>query len=268
MNYNSQNDNKNYYDLLEVQSNATLQEIHNAYTRARNAYSGDSAALYSLMSQNECEEILNQIEEAYSILGVADKRLAYDKVKGFNQSNTPQGFQDQVMSRPDYMPNNSLGDLISETQNDTNSQDSFQTSTASFEAKQEELKEEYKYNQEHTNKSQVTVSKVQAFKKFGLDYEINPDFELEIENATDYDGELLKRIREYKNVTIERLADMTRISKTYIKNIEADDFTKLPADVYTRGFVYQYAKTLKLNPDLAATSYLNRIRQLKANASE
>jgi curved DNA-binding protein CbpA len=262
MNYNSQNDNKNYYDILEVQSGATLQEIHNAYTRAKNAYSGDGAALYSLMSQNECEDILNQIEEAYSILGVADKRHAYDKVKGFNQSHTPQGFQDEVMSRPDYKPHNSLSDLISETQNVS------QDSTAAFESKQEELKEEYKYNQEHTNKSQVTVSKVQAFKKFGLNYEIDSDFELEIENATEYTGELLKRIREYKSVTIERLADMTRISKTYIKNIEADEFSKLPADVYTRGFVYQYAKTLKLNPDLAATSYLNNIKQLKANANE
>ena len=60
---------------------------------------------------------------------------------------------------------------------------------------------------------------------------------------------------------------MTRISKTYIKNIEEDEFSKLPADVYTRGFVYQYAKTLKLNPELAATSYLHNIRQLKAEQS-
>ena len=56
---------------------------------------------------------------------------------------------------------------------------------------------------------------------------------------------------------------MTKISKTYIKNIEADDFSKLPADVYTRGFVYQYAKCLKLNPDVVAKSYIYNLRQLK-----
>ena len=59
------------------------------------------------------------------------------------------------------------------------------------------------------------------------------------------------------------MADMTKISKTYIRSIEADDFDKLPADVYTRGFVYQYAKCLKLNPDLVATSFIHHIRQLK-----
>ncbi len=252
-------DNKNYYDILETQTNATLQEIHNAYVRAKNAYSGDSAALYSLMTQHECEQILSQIEEAYSVLGVADKRLEYDKVKGLNQNNTPEGFQEEFMKRPDYQPQNSLSDLISETNN---------ASSDSFDMKQEEQREQFKYNQEHSNRNQVSVSKVQAFKKFGLNYDVVPSVETEIENTTEYNGAFLKKVREYKNVSIERLADMTRISKTYIKNIESDEYSKLPADVYTRGFVYQYAKTLKLNPELAATSYLHHVRQLKAQANQ
>ena len=78
-----------------------------------------------------------------------------------------------------------------------------------------------------------------------------------------YTGEFLHRVREYKKVTVERMAEMTKISKTYIRNIEGDEFSKLPADVYTRGFVYQYAKCLKLNPDLVATSYIQHLRELK-----
>ncbi len=57
------------------------------------------------------------------------------------------------------------------------------------------------------------------------------------------------------------MADMTKISKTYIRNIEANDFAKLPAEVYTRGFVYQIAKCLKLNPELVATSYIHYMKQ-------
>ena len=59
------------------------------------------------------------------------------------------------------------------------------------------------------------------------------------------------------------MAEMTKISKTYIRNIEDDEIAKLPADVYTRGFVYQYAKCLKLNPDVVAKSYIHHLRQLK-----
>ena len=56
---------------------------------------------------------------------------------------------------------------------------------------------------------------------------------------------------------------MTKISKTYLQYIENEDVEKMPAIVYVRGFVYQYAKVLKLNPDLVANSYLQRIKALK-----
>ena len=133
----------------------------------------------------------------------------------------------------------------------------------SFQRSQDQQKEQFKYNQEYTSKNEVAVSKVQAYKKFGLSYNINSEMEQKIENCTEYTGPFLLEVREYKNVTIERMADMTKISKTYIRNIESDDFSKLPADVYTRGFVYQIAKCLKLNPDLVATSYIHHVRQLK-----
>ena len=81
-----ESERKNYYDVLEIEPNANPQQIENAYIRARNAYSGDSVALYSLMSRDECESILGQIEEAYSILGFPEKRREYDRLRGFNQS--------------------------------------------------------------------------------------------------------------------------------------------------------------------------------------
>lgn len=242
-------DRKNYYEVLEVPQAASLQEIHDAYQRARNAYSGDSVAMYSLMTQDECERILDQIEEAYSVLGIAEKRREYDRIRGFNQEHTPDGFNEKVKSIPDYKPRSKLSDMISETTN--------------MQHNESLHKEEFQFNQMSTPKSEVHVSKVAAFKKFGLEYSIDNDFEQEIENATDFDGEFLKKIREYKNVTIERMADMTRISKTYIRNIEDNDFLKLPAEVYTRGFVYQYAKCLKLNPELVATSFLHHLQVLK-----
>ena len=100
-------ENKNYYDVLEVPVDATLQEIHNAYIRAKNAYSGDSVALYSLMSQDDCAAILDQIEEAYSVIGVAEKRREYDKARGLNQEHTVQGFNEEKAS-PKYVGSTSI----------------------------------------------------------------------------------------------------------------------------------------------------------------
>ena len=258
-----ENDNKNYYEVLEVPTTASLQDIHNAYHRAKNAYSGDSVALYSLMTNQECEAILQQIEEAYSILGIPEKRREYDKVRGFNQSHTPEGFIENLNNRPEYAPRTEhLSDLLAQT--NTNQGPSIQPRQTQVEIPTNK-QDEFQYNQEHSAKNEVAVSKVAAYKKFGLNYHVDPDFEQEIENSTEYSGSFLQKIREYKEVTIERMSDMTKISKTYIRYIESDDHTNLPAEVYTRGFVYQYAKCLKLNPDLVATSYLHHIKQLRAS---
>lgn len=249
---------KNYYEVLEVAVDATLQEIHDAYVRSKNAYSGDSAALYSLMSSEECSKILNQVEEAYSILGVADKRREYDKARGFNQDQTPEGFTEEILSKPAYKPQTSLAEMLNEGTNNNDHERLI---------KENALKEEFKYKQEHSARYEANVSKIQAVKKFGLNFEVDNSFEQEIENCTEYTGEFLQKIREYKQVSIERMSEMTKISKTYIRNIESNEHSKLPADVYTRGFVYQYAKCLKLNPDLVATSYIHHIKSLKSTSA-
>ena len=249
-------DRKNYYEVLEIAVSSTHQNILNAYKRAKNAYSGDSSALYSLMTQDECDRVLEQIEEAYSILGAPEKRRQYDDARGFNQDRTPEGFNEAITKREDYRPQNSLSQLLQKSQDPEHEKYVEQTA----------LREEFTYKDEHSQKADTNVSHVHAYKKFGLDYIPNPEFDQEIENMTEFNGEILGRIREYKKVTIERMAEMTKVSKSYIRNIEASEYDKLPAEVYSRGFVYQYAKCLRLNPDLVATSYIKQMREAKSTA--
>ena len=59
---------KNYYKLLDIEPEATTQEIEEAYERARAVYSKDSVALYSLYSQKERETMLEVINAAYETL--------------------------------------------------------------------------------------------------------------------------------------------------------------------------------------------------------
>jgi len=73
----------------------------------------------------------------------------------------------------------------------------------------------------------------------------------------------LRKIREYKNLDLDRLSDMTKVSRMYLQGIELEDFGKLPAPVYVRGFVFQFAKCLKLKPEIVANSYLARMKKLK-----
>jgi DnaJ-class molecular chaperone len=233
-------DYKNYYEILEITPSATHQDIQDAYRKAKNSYSSDSVAMYSLLSKNECDEILDQIEEAFSVIGDPSKRKEYDKIRGLNSTSENQ---------PSIKQAETLSDLLTQTRD-----------TTDYTAQRSET---FTYQESETKSHEVSISRVNAKNKFGLDYKQDHQLESEIESITNFTGAALKNVREYKNVTIERMAEMTKISKTYIRNIEDDDYTKLPADVYTLGFVYQYAKCLKLNPDFVATSYLNHIRKLK-----
>ncbi len=217
----------NYYEVLEVSPGCTQEEIESGYLKAKNAYAQDSAALYSLMSHDECQAMLNIIEEAYGILSSPVKRRDYDLARGFESNR------------------------INETINPMDSSKPF-TSGLSREA----------VAQAHKN-----ISKIVTSQRFALEYEENLDFENQIESCIEFSGSFLQKIREYKNVDVQRMADMTKVSKQYLAKIETEDLSHLPALVYVRGFVYQYAKCLKLNPDLVATSYIQRIKRLREEQS-
>ncbi len=61
-------------------------------------------------------------------------------------------------------------------------------------------------------------------------------------------GETLRRARLSKNVTFEDAERVTRIRREYLEALEQEEFTKLPAPVYARGFLRSYAGYLGLDP--------------------
>lgn len=57
-------------------------------------------------------------------------------------------------------------------------------------------------------------------------------------------GELLERRREELGITIKQAEKDTKIRSSYIESIEAGAYDKLPDDIYTRGYVKNYADFL------------------------
>src|SRR3954466_10413399 len=60
-------------------------------------------------------------------------------------------------------------------------------------------------------------------------------------------GEELRREREIRGISLKEIADATKISKRFLEAIERNDHRTLPAPVFTRGFVREYARYLGLN---------------------
>ena len=216
---------KNFYDVLNLKQSATFEEIKEAYQKAKLSLSEENMALYSIMSSSDIEDNVNEIEEAYAVLGNENNRRKY------------------------HLENNIF---VEEKTSDKKTEKQEKVTIS--------LKEEIKVAQVKA-KTEKKISNLVASNKFALKYDVDPIFEKEITELNEFSGETLKRIREYKNVDIARMCEMTRISKTHIRNIEEENINDLPARVYTRGFVYQYAKCLKMNPEEVAASYMNRVDQ-------
>ena len=81
------------------------------------------------------------------------------------------------------------------------------------------------------------------------------------EQPLEFSGEVLREIRRNRGVQLEDLADRTKITVTYLRAIEEENFRCTPAPVYLRGFVKSIARCLQLDPDKAARDYMLRFER-------
>lgn len=83
----------------------------------------------------------------------------------------------------------------------------------------------------------------------------------EINAETEFTGALLRKVRESQGTELDEIASRTKISINYLRAVESEDFAKLPALVYTRGFVHEIARCLDLDPTQVTRTYLKRFRE-------
>jgi hypothetical protein len=211
----------NYYELLEIGPRATAQEIHRAYERIRRVYEPNSIALYSLFTPDETAAIHRRIEEAYRTLVYEDNRKRYDAML-----TTRNRLQDPPPPppAPKYQPRPAQPAFSLPSEN------------------------RYVGNQEPAEQPRR-----------------QPPAEPPRENASavsqliaEFTGDAIKVLREQRGLTLRNVADITKISSRYLEFIEAENFKKLPARPYLRGFLVLYAKTLGCDPERMAGEFVKR----------
>ncbi|HEV7671640.1 MAG TPA: RodZ domain-containing protein [Thermoanaerobaculia bacterium] len=69
-------------------------------------------------------------------------------------------------------------------------------------------------------------------------------------------GIWLRRQREAREVGLREIADRTKISLRYLEALEENRFALLPAPVFARGFLREYARYVGLNPDEVVNHFL------------
>lgn len=75
-------------------------------------------------------------------------------------------------------------------------------------------------------------------------------------------GRYLKTARLEKGIDLETISKETKIGLDKLGSIENDDHTRLPSEVYVKGFIRAYAQAIGVDADEAIDRYVSRIRIL------
>ncbi|MGK2964042.1 MAG: helix-turn-helix domain-containing protein, partial [Tepidiformaceae bacterium] len=62
-------------------------------------------------------------------------------------------------------------------------------------------------------------------------------------------GDSLRRARDARSLSLSDIARDTHIPEYLLEALERDDFAAVPAPVYVRGFIRNYARRVGLEPD-------------------
>jgi len=81
-------------------------------------------------------------------------------------------------------------------------------------------------------------------------------------------GDKFRKARENKELTLDNVSNVTKISARMLRAIEEEHFDELPGGVFNKGFIRAYAKHLGLDAEEAVTDYLVSLRQAQIDAQE
>ncbi|MCP3956224.1 MAG: DUF4115 domain-containing protein [bacterium] len=69
-------------------------------------------------------------------------------------------------------------------------------------------------------------------------------------------GTWLRRQREVREIDLREIADSSKVSMSYLHALEEDRFEVLPAPLFAKGFLRQYARYVGLDPEEVVNFYL------------
>ncbi len=72
-------------------------------------------------------------------------------------------------------------------------------------------------------------------------------------------GELLRRQRKARGISVVEIAEHTKIGKKYLESLENDEFQALPGETYIRGFLKAVAKYLELDEEAILKRYKEQL---------
>lgn len=268
---------KNYYEILNLEKNASAKDVREAYYRLKNTYSDGNQALYSLMGEDDIDDSMGDILEAYQILVTSESRLKYDQklidsglvgrkeLRRDLHEESSQRLQGAVSYRDENSDEVRL--RKPRRKNDPGSQVVKNWKEKSI-ARYKDINQDEQEYSDHAIVSEIFETKNITRKISAPDatkQEVQEKVKELIADGDPSDGVLYKKIRQLVGVSKEEMQDHIKISIGYIEHLEANKFELLPQAIYVKGFMRSYLRFLGVEEyDRLVKAYLERMKDWQA----
>jgi hypothetical protein len=279
-----------YYELLEVKRFAPADDVRAALGRALEACAPDSVALYALVDEEQAEALRRRLHEAARVLLDPAARAGYDRMRGLDPE--PAATESTLWEEDDE-EDGDLGQVtVAEAAPVEASRGPYpRTEPAQLESTAPRLpvqagQASLKLDTSPPRWPARAPWRAQLQRPPGLPSPAaglaaegavarpsaapEPEAVLEAPAAAaegrprmpelpadvEFNGELLRQVREARGLTLQQVAERTRIGRSHLERVEADRYADLPPSVYLRGILMNLARELKLDAVRVSKSYL------------
>jgi curved DNA-binding protein CbpA len=252
-------DELDHYELLEIARDAAQQTIDRAYRAAQTVYADGSLALYSVFESVDAAAIRERLDDAYRVLSDSELRDGYDRDLAAELSaDEADRTDDSGFSGAEGSRLISKGSPLTAGAREASSDRPLVAANECAGATQAPLfGGRAPEDPEHQMDSYRVIDSVEdAVEEFDA---------IEDDGRGEFDGIRLRRNRLFRGYEIDDISNVTKVNSSHLRNIEAENFTDLPADVYVRGFVTAYAQTIGLDPKIVVPSYMARVQESRGN---
>jgi helix-turn-helix protein len=256
------------YEILEVREDAAAAEIQAACERARDIYGPGSLATYTLMTPDEADMLAKRIDEARATLLDPEARARYDDALrrsgeavaaagGANGAGAPFG------SLPPVIPAAQPPPAAPPQAGEPAEARPAILLAAALEVPEDEEPPEAGEEPPAARPIQLereVAAPPQAQPAPPPAAAVPPPLPAPMPLVPDgaWTGDALRQAREARGLTVQQIAERTKVTRHHIENIEGERFGALPAPVYLRGILLSLARELRLDGQKVARAYLER----------
>jgi curved DNA-binding protein CbpA len=270
------------YEILEIPRDAPADEVERAYERAKALYSPGSLATYTLMDPDEAALLGRRIEEARAVLLDPVMRAGYDAglapeprrdgrgerplppvippVKAPPQQPERAGQQIQAPSEAPLEASRASPPAVASSDSPPEPPMAAAPLPAPEDVAAPAAASLGRPAGEASGAQAAPASPAQPPRLAPS----SPHPGYSIPEGGPWTGEVLRRVREARGMTLQQIAERTKVTRHHLENIEADRYARLPAPVYLRGILMSLAKELRLDGQKVARSYLEQVAAAQA----